>query len=154
MNNIACSLFLLFFSTYSAVLSAVTIVECKDQAGEQSFHELCPPGTTMVQQKVYQTAIPGPEQPDLTVLIYLAPECPACEAYRTFFAKYGIKTNEKNIADNQELQTELTNIAGDLKIPTVIIGETVLSDFKEGQLITVLERLGFTLVESTTQQPE
>ena len=154
MNNIAYTLFLLFFSTYSATIWAVTIVECEDQAGERSFHEVCPPETTMVQQKDYQTAIPGPKQPDITALIYLAPECPACEAYRAFFAKYGIKTNEKNIVDNQELQTELTNIAGDLKIPTVIIGETVLSDYKENQLIIVLERLGFTLVETTTPQPE
>ena len=137
--------YLLFMSI--TLHAAVKVVQCENELGEKTFSSSCPPGTTEVTSKKYQTAIPGPEQPDVSALIYLAPDCPACEAYKKFFTKYGIRFEEKNIEGNADLQTELTQISGELKIPTVQVNDRWFTDYKENDLIGFLEEIGFTLVE-------
>lgn len=149
MKSTLRALSLLLLSLCSIAAAAATVVECEDAAGERTFLSVCPPGSTAVQSKEYQTEIPGaiPSAAELDVLIYLAPDCPACDAFMRFFNRYGITPTRKDITDNRELQLELMKIAGALKVPTVIIGETILSNYKEKELIDLIEGMGYSLIE-------
>jgi len=124
---------------------AVTIVECEDDEGNRSFQAHCPPDQTEVQKKKLSTSIPGPIQPDITPVMYMVENCRACDAVRKFFSGQDIGILEKNIDDNQDLQNELKGLVGDLKIPTIIIEDQILTDYKRDQLVSVLEEAGFIL---------
>ena len=125
---------------------AVTIVECEDQEGNRTFQSHCPPGSTEITEKAFSTSIAaGPGQPDITPVVYLAPECRACDAVRTFFQNQEIGIREINIDDNEELQNELRGIVGDLRVPTVVVGQRFVTNYRRDLLVQVLEEAGFTL---------
>lgn len=122
--------------------SAVTIVQCEDEEGNRSFQAYCPPEMTLVEEKKLQTKTHP--TPTIVPTVYLAPKCPACEAVRKFFKEKEINTVEKNIDANIELQNELKGLVGNLKIPTVVIGDKVMTDYKRAELISALMAIGYT----------
>jgi glutaredoxin len=149
MKSSSRTLSLLLMSLCSIAATAATIVECEDAAGARTFQTLCPPETTQVQSKDYATGTPdaGPVTAKPAITIYLVPKCAACDAYMKFFSRYGIAPTVKNIDGNQELQDELTKISGALKAPTVIIGDKILSDYKEQELVKLFEGVGYKAVK-------
>src|SRR3990172_9309186 len=144
LRTLSCLLLLLC----CAAAPAATVVECEDAEGERTFQTVCPPGTTQIQSKNYATGTPGPAVIKLDILIYLAPNCPACDAYMKLFSRYGITPIVKNIEGDQELQAELTEIAGALKVPTVIIGDKMLSDYRERESVKLFEDMGYKPVNA------
>jgi glutaredoxin len=121
---------------------AVEVVQCEDAEGNRSFRAYCPPDMTLVGEKKVPTKTHP--RPDITPTVYYASKCPACDAVMKYFQSKKIDIEGKNIDGNQELQDELRGFAGNLKIPTIIIGTRVLSDYKPAEIDSALMDVGFT----------
>ncbi len=128
---------------------AVTIVKCKDSQGNITFESRCPPGTTQVQEKNYNTETPAPSKeakPPLTV--YVVPNCDSCDQLKEFLAVRKIPVNEKNVAGNAQLQQQLKKLTGALRVPAVVIGGKVLTGYNRDALLQALTSAGYTTKEA------
>jgi glutaredoxin len=122
--------------------TAVTIYECEDEQGNRTFQERCPPGTKPVQQKRYGSpAAPAPAgdeaaaaEPAGDVTLYRIPECETCDLVREYLAVRNIPYVEKSVHADVDLQLELKNVAGDLRVPATLIGEQIIFGYDRNAL--------------------
>ncbi len=123
--------------------NAVDVVECKDEQGNRGFFKHCPPDMTMIEKKTFNVSKKEKKQISLNAVHYYAPNCGACDQVRDFFKLRKINLVEKNVNDNVELQAELSALAGELRVPTVVIGEEVISGFNRKKMLEVLNKAGW-----------
>lgn len=123
-------------------LYAITVVECEDPDGNRSFQAFCQPDSTIVNQKKLQSR--ATPLPNITPIIYLVTNCRACDGVRNYFQDRDINVLQKNIENNIELQNELKEIIGNLKVPTVVIDDKVFTDYKPDVLTNALKEAGFS----------
>jgi glutaredoxin len=154
-----------FIFLLAAQAPAVTIFECVDEAGNSTYQDRCPPGTTPANEKDFRTgsgdskpaATPGAAPPDVEILMYSAPNCDACLILRGVLDEYKAPYTDKNINAGDEVKRELQEKVGGaetLTIPTIIVGETVIAGFKKDNLISTLEQAGFKKPVAETEEEE
>jgi glutaredoxin len=123
---------------------AVNIFECEDANGNITFQDRCPPGTTPVNQRTYGTNTTdatesGPVSP---LMLYAVPDCDTCDQLKEFLQVRNLGYTEIDVSSDIELQTELKEIAGELQVPTLIIGDKVLTGYNRTQLRQTLTESG------------
>ncbi len=135
---------LLILLPFSAT-AGVKIVECLDVDGNRTFQKTCPPGTTEVSAKRFSTGggAGNEDKVSIEATLYLIPECESCEQVKEFLSARNVVITEKDVDGNLELQNELTDIAGGLKVPTTIIGDQVLTGYSRSSFLEALEKAGF-----------
>jgi glutaredoxin len=142
----------LLFCFFSAQVFAVSIYECEDEDGNRFFQERCPPGTTPVQEK---KLLPDKKEStaslDINATLYSVPECDACQEIREFLTFRGISFTDKNVSDNLELQNELKDVAGELKVPVLVVGDTIVKGYNRTEILNALKGAGYVEPE---QKPE
>ena len=155
MKNQLIPVSAVIFLLLAAPAQAVIIYECVDEAGNSTFQDRCPPGTTPANQKDIRTgtstaperpAATGTAVPDVEILMYSAPNCDACLILRGVLDEYKAPYTDKNVNTSDEIKRELQEKVGGgstLTIPTVIVGETIIAGFKKTELISSLEQAGF-----------
>jgi glutaredoxin len=146
-NLIKILLAMVFVLSGSQLNAAVDVVECENQQGERSFHQgNCPPGTNKVGGKRISTGGSSRGAADNSAIkatVYVVPECDSCDEVREFLDKHGISFEEKNVDGDLDLQTELREVAGALKAPTTVIGETTISGYNRSKLKDALTSAGY-----------
>ena len=147
MKHLASSLILFVSCLVSTQVYAVKILECVDEAGNKTFQDRCPPGTTQAGEKKFYTGKEptASENKSVAVTFYSIPECDACDLVRNLLDKYGASITEKNVKTDVGLQKELqekTGAQGTLSVPTVIIGDQVIIGYKKQDIINSLETTG------------
>ena len=126
---------------------AVIILECVDEAGNSTYQDHCPPGTTPAHardiktgQQDTATAEPAaPKQPTApsgaAITLYTTSlECDACLVIKSVLSKYGASFTEKDISSDMTARKELmdkTGGSGSASVPTVIIGDQVIAGFNK-----------------------
>lgn len=145
------------------VAAAVKVVECEDEQGNRTFESTCPPGTTLIEEKKIPTGESTPvtaeaEEKAATTLsgtpvLYYIPECEPCDEVREFFQLRQIAITEKNVNDDIEVQNELKELRGSLKVPATVIGEKVITGYNRSELIEALESAGNS-EQTETENPE
>lgn len=137
-------------SILSPSASAVSVFQCEDARGNISFQDRCPPGTKQVNQKDYKSgpvaSTSGRAAPPL--MFYTIPDCDTCDQMREFLSIRNIPITEKNIADDLTLQEEVKNLAGDLQVPVLVVGDKVLTGYNRAGLIQALTASGHITAES------
>jgi glutaredoxin len=129
------------------VQAAVNIVECEDEQGNRSFQKVCPPDSTMIGEKKIATGASSDKNNsniNIEVTLYMIPDCEACDEIREFLGTRKISITEKNVNDNIELQNELTELTGALKVPTTVIGDELITGYSRSKFLSVLEAAGYT----------
>ena len=161
MKNITTMMTLLLCTMCLAKANAVTIYECVDEAGNSTFQDHCPPGTTPANERDIKTGAAGEETEETAapaaaaetpaaggpITFYTtSTECDACLVIKSTLDKYGASYTEKDIstdlASRQELK-DRTGASGSVSVPTVIIGEQVISGFNKEALSSALESAGY-----------
>lgn len=136
------SLFLIF---QSSPLLAVSIHKCEDEQGEVTYQERCPPGTQSMDEKHYR--VKGDDNGDNTatdpLTLYVATECESCQLVQEFLALRDIPVNRKNVDGDQELQDELREVTGELRVPVLLVNDTILKGFNRSELIGALSKAGY-----------
>ena len=146
LNKISIFAIMVLFS--SNLASAVNIVECVDEQGGRSFQKTCPPGSTQIGEKKLKTNKSNTEKTssnnvNIQATLYLIPDCEACDEIKEFLGTRNIGITEKDVNDNLELQNELTELAGALKVPTTIIGDEIITGYSRSKFLAALEAAGY-----------
>lgn len=140
--------FLFLFTTLIS-FAAVKIVECEDEQGNRSFQKTCPPGFTIVGEKSFKTGTGSNENKStsapisINATLYMIPVCDTCNEVKEFLSSRGVSITEKNVSDDVELQKELTDLSGSLKVPTTVIGKEILTGYNRGEFQSVLKAAGY-----------
>jgi glutaredoxin len=110
-----------------------------------TYQDRCPPGTTSVSEKDYRVkggdgAAASPSGP---LTLYVVPDCDSCKQVEEFLALRGISVEQKNVNDDIELQNELKEVAGDLRVPVLVVNDDVIVGYNRGELISALSKAGY-----------
>jgi glutaredoxin len=77
------------------------------------------------------------------VTLYTVTDCDACDLVRMQLQNRDVPYTEKDSATDVEVQTELKAKAGTLSVPTVTIGNQVLSGYNKMALDNALDEVGY-----------
>jgi len=127
-------------------------MECEDNQGNRSFQTSCPPDSKIVNQKKINTgntSAKSTAKSDIEILLYAIPECAGCDEIRELLSSRNISYTEKNVDNNIELQKELTELTGELRVPTTVIGDKVLTGYGRSELLNTLKDTGLIVEEET-----
>lgn len=136
---------------------AVEVYQCEDDKGNRTFESACPPGTKEVGKRDYAgataaTADTGDEAlPGIT--LYVVPDCEACDQFREFFTSRDIPVSTKDVKVDVALQSELKQRSGELRAPTVLVGEKAIVGYNRAALIAALKESGHLAEDDTGEQP-
>ena len=139
---------ILLLMMISPAYAAVTVVECEDTEGERTFQKTCPPGTTQVDQRRVLTGTASSEstssdEATITATLYMVPECVVCGDVQEFLESRDIVVTVKDASTEQAVQEELKAINGELRVPVVVIGETVITGYKRDEMTSALMAAGY-----------
>lgn len=153
------TLLLCIFSLSGAY--AITILECVDAAGNSSFQDHCPPGTTPASSRDIRTGTQetgkttSAKKPaeaaatgDATIIFYTtSTDCDACMVYKGVLDMYGANYTAKDISTDLAVRQELKDKSGgtgtSVSVPTVIMNDQVISGFSKEALVKALEGAGY-----------
>lgn len=136
--------------------AAVTVVECVDADGNSSFRDKCPPGTTKTGDKKLIGVSPNKTRTaaeiaaDNPVFLYTVTNCDACDLVRNALSNRGIPINEKNVEDNTANQDEMKAKTGNMTVPALIIGSTVLTGYNRSAIDGALNQAGYPAPAAAT----
>jgi len=166
MKHITTTMTLLLCTMCLSKANAVTIYECVDEAGNSTFQDHCPPGTTPANERDIKTgggtegtAETAPEaKPEVPagggggdITFYTtSTECDACLVIKSTLTTYGASFAEKDISKDMDARQELkdkTGATSSVSVPTVIIGDQVISGFNKEALVKALENAGYSKPE-------
>lgn len=129
--------------------AALTVVECVDAAGNSSFRDKCPPGTTKKGERRLH-GVGGSDEPSVEeiaeahpITLYSVPDCDACDLVRQMLSSRSLPFTEKDVQDNAEMQDELKSVTGGLTVPATAIGETVSTGYSRSALENALRAAGY-----------
>ena len=149
MKKFVTGYVLLFSLAALTAWGAVTVVECVDAGGNTSFRDKCPPGTTKAGHKVLLGVSPTKAKStreittDNPVVLYSVTNCDACDLVRNALSTRSTPFNEKNVQDDAASQNELKSKTGNLTVPSVLIGATVLTGYNRSALDSALSQAGY-----------
>lgn len=128
--------------------TAVTVVECRDTAGNVSFRDTCPPEMAKTGEKrVAGEKKGGPSIAEIAaknpVTLYSVPNCDACDLVRQRLESRGVPFSEKGVDNAADVQQELKAKTGSVTVPTVTIGAANVAGYDRTALDTTLEQAGF-----------
>ncbi len=138
----------LVFCFSSGIMAAVKIVECEDEQGNKTFAKTCPAGYSVIGEKSLSTGkgSTGEETEgevnleNVSATIYLISEgCAACDDAKEYLSSLGIKLNVINLENNLEQQNKLKELAGELRVPFVVIGDNMLKGYNRSKLESVIK---------------
>ena len=145
----------LILSLTTGSAAAVTIYQCEDEKGNRTYESTCPPGTKNVEKRDYATdgarAAEGDQAELLPVTMYVVPDCDACTQIKEFLSVHQIPYTTKDVKDDVALQGELKKIAGELRAPTVLVGEKAIVGYNRAALIAALKESGYLTEEDITE---
>ncbi len=65
------------------------------------------------------------------VAIYTTPTCHYCELAKEFFKKHNVAYKEYNVLSDVDRRKEMIELSGQLGVPVIHIGDSVLVGFQE-----------------------
>lgn len=152
MKNYRRHIFLLFTSVcfLSAPVQAQKLYKRVDKDGNVTYHDelTTKPGDksqeikpTIASQAIVSTPV---SQQGIPIIVYTAAACEACQQVLTYLAKQGIPAEEQSITD-REVQERIFAIAGSLSVPSVFVGDVLLTDINEDLLVSELKKAGYSI---------
>jgi len=77
------------------------------------------------------------------VVMYSTPSCSPCNAAKAYLQSRGVPFQDKNVEGNGELQQELKKKAGEISVPTILIGGKVMKGYVQSLLAGELDAAGY-----------
>lgn len=73
------------------------------------------------------------------VTIYSTPTCGYCKAAKAFFKEHHVAYTEHDVAADREKAQEMLSKSGQMGVPVITIGDTLVVGFDEPQIRELLE---------------
>ena len=144
MLRIRNAVFFMMYILCQSAFSAVDIVICEDNEGNQSFHQACPPGTNLIEKKKVSTGQDASSAVDLSklnIVVYTIPDCTTCEEVIIYLKSRDVPFNEIDTSDDYEIQQKVTELTGKLSVPVTVIGEEYISGYDREKIASVLDKI-------------
>jgi glutaredoxin len=88
------------------------------------------------------------------VTLYTAPSCgEACTSGRELLSKRGIPFAERDAASNAQAQEALKKLVGGLEVPVLVVGESSIKGYEQGQWAAALDTAGYPRERLPGQAP-
>lgn len=140
------------FGTILAAVSAQgqNLYKWVDEDGNITYQDSPPPGASDEAKPYAEDAEVAAERsdaagPDVSVTLYTVPICDACDLVRNLLEKNGIPFEEKDAGSSVSVQNELMELAGQLSVPMLAIGDGLVSGYSSNAINTALSSAGFIL---------
>ncbi|HCC22541.1 NrdH-redoxin [Candidatus Uhrbacteria bacterium RIFOXYC2_FULL_47_19] len=78
------------------------------------------------------------EENQKKVTVYSTPTCPYCVMVKSFLKERGIDYRDINVATDEEAAREMVEKTGQMGVPVIMIGETVIIGFDQEAIIKTL----------------
>lgn len=75
----------------------------------------------------------------MSVVIYTRTTCAPCKMMKAYMTNKGIKYEEKDVDADPSLVEKVVALSGRMMVPVTVVGETVISGFNIGALVSALE---------------
>jgi len=127
-----------------SAFSAVDIVICEDNEGNQSFHQACPPGTNLIEKKKVSTGQDASSAVDLSklnIVVYTIPDCTTCEEVIIYLKSRDVPFNEIDTSNDYEIQQRVTELTDKLSVPVTVIGEEYISGYDREKIASILDKI-------------
>ena len=144
MLRIRNAIFIMMYVLCQSAFSAVDIVICEDNEGNQSFHQACPPGTNLIEKKKVSTGQDASSAVDLSklnIVVYTIPDCTTCEEVIIYLKSRDVPFNEIDTSDDYEIQQKVTELTGKLSVPVTVIGEEYISGYDREKIASILDKI-------------
>ena len=144
MLRIRNVIFIMMYVLCQSAFSAVDVVICEDNEGNQSFHQACPPGTNLIEKKKLSTGKDTSTEVDLgklNIVVYTIPDCTTCEEVIIYLKSRDVPFNEIDVSNDYETQQKVTELTGKLSVPITVIGEEYILGYKREKIASVLDKI-------------
>ena len=144
MLRIRNAVFFMMYILCQSAFSAVDIVICEDNEGNQSFHQACPPGTNLIEKKKVSTGQDTSAVVDLSklnIIVYTIPDCTTCEEVIIYLKSRDVPFNEIDTSNDYETQKQVTELTGKLSVPVTVIGEEYISGYDREKIASILDKI-------------
>jgi len=148
-TTIACCLALLA----TVAVAQTNVYRWVDKDGKTHFSDTPPPadaksssqkrvgGGYVDQEYPYATQQAMKRNP---VTLYTAPSCgEACTSGRELLSKRGVPFSERDAQASAEAQEALKKLVGGLEVPVLVVGESTLKGYEQGQWQSALDSAGY-----------
>ena len=138
------AILIMMYVLCQSAFSAVDIVICEDNEGNQSFHQACPPGTNLIEKKKVSTGQDTSAAVDLSklnIVVYTIPDCTTCEEVIIYLKSRDVPFNEIDTSNDFEIQTKVTELTGKLSVPVTVIGEDYISGYDREKIASILDKI-------------
>lgn len=155
MHKITLLGVLVVFISWTNCAYSATLYKWVDEDGNVTYQDTPPPGD--VEFESSNVDGPPPPLPDEAgqqiedaalaspVSLYTVPQCASCDLVRLYLERNSIPFAEKDVRSNLDTQNELESIAGDLRVPTLVIGDQVLDGYSQNAIKAALTGAGFPI---------
>ncbi|MES2930985.1 MAG: glutaredoxin family protein [Patescibacteria group bacterium] len=72
------------------------------------------------------------------VTIYSTPSCHFCHMAKDFFTEKGVEYEDFNVAGDQEKRQEMIQKSGQMGVPVIVIGNTIVVGFNKPKIVELL----------------
>lgn len=77
------------------------------------------------------------------VVLYAIPKCSPCDLARNYLKARGVPFADKDASTDVAVQADLRKRAGSLSVPTIAVGEKVITEFSQAWLESELTQAGY-----------
>jgi len=157
---VGLSLILLALGVTSSA-SAAKLYKWVDEYGNVSYQDSPPPDEVEYEEKALRgAATEGGDYGELMqaasdsapITLYSVAACDSCDLIRLHLDKQGVPYAEKDAAEDIEVQEELKAKTGALQVPTLSIGENVLTGYSKSSIDQALVDAGYPMGGETAEE--
>ena len=148
----------------TAALAQSNVYRWVDKDGKVHFSDTPPPadaksgsqkrmggGYVETENLPYATQVAMKRNP---VTLYTAPSCgEACTSGRELLSKRGIPFAERDASSNAQAQEALKKLVGGLEVPVLVVGESSIKGYEQGQWAAALDTAGYPRERLPGQPP-
>jgi len=155
---------IVFAMGVSGTVSAAKLYKWVDENGNVSYQDSPPPEEVEYEEKALRgSATEGSDYGELMtaasdsapITLYSVATCDSCDLIRLHLDKNGIPYAEKDAAEDIAVQEELKVKTGALQVPTLSIGDNVLTGYSKSSIDQALVAAGYPMGgESVGEQTE
>ncbi len=148
----ACILALVISNVNSAF--AAKLYKWVDNDGNISYQDSTPPeGSKLIKEEEIKTSNPKStdqstqstvvfrQQP---VVVYTLPNCPVCDELLQKIRSWDVPAAEESLQD-RAVQARILEISDSLTVPTLFIGDNIISNHSNDSLSAALQKAGYVI---------
>lgn len=152
----------LFAFGITNIASAAKLYKWVDEYGNVSYQDSPPPEEVEYEEKALRGAategggdygaLMTAASDSAPITLYSVAACDSCDLIRLHLDKQGVPYAEKDAAEDIAVQEELKEKTGALQVPTLSVGDNVLTGYSKSSIDQALVDAGYPMGDAPTEE--